>query len=199
MLKKPDRRIAAVILAAGGSARFGTPKQLLIQHGENLVQRIARIAIDAGLDPVIVVLGAFAPSIKIFLSGFDRLTIVTNENWESGQASSLRAGINRAISLDSDAAVILLADQPLVDETSIRRIVDAFDLEHRVVASSYSDVLGAPALFSKEFFTSLLELSGDHGAGAWLRANADVVTAVKMDEAALDIDTPDDLKHLPHE
>lgn len=188
-----------MILAAGGSARFGTPKQLLTQHGENLVQRTARVATDAGLDPVIVVLGAYASSIEIFLSGFDRLTIVTNADWQSGQASSLRTGISHAKKLNSDAALILLADQPLVDETSIKRIVEAFDSEHRVVASNYAGIFGAPALFASEFFPALLELNGDHGAGVWLRANADAVTAVKMDEAALDIDTPDDLKHLPHD
>lgn len=199
MSAKPELRIAAVILAAGGSTRFGTPKQLLAHHGENLVQRIARVATKAGLDPVIVVLGAFASSIELFLSGFDRLTVVTNEDWQTGQASSLRAGINKALSLDSDAALILLADQPLIDETSIKRIVDAFDFEHRVVASNYSGVLGAPALFAREFFPGLLELNGDHGAGAWLRENRDAVTAVNMDEAALDIDTPDDLKHLPRD
>lgn len=199
MSAKPELRIAAVILAAGGSARFGTPKQLLAHHGENLVQRAARIATQAGLDPVIVVLGAFASSIELFLSGFDRLTIVTNDDWQTGQASSLRAGIKQAMSLDSDAALILLADQPLIDETSIKRILDAFNLEHKVVASNYSGVLGAPALFGREFFPALLELDGDHGAGAWLRENRDAVTTLNMDEAALDIDTPDDLKHLPRD
>ncbi len=198
MLKNPER-IAAVILAAGGSARFGTPKQLLTHYGETLVQRAARIAIEAGLDPVIVVLGAYASSIEMFLSGFDRLTIVTNADWQTGQASSLRAGINQALEMDSDAALILLADQPLVDETSIKAIVDAFNRENAAVASTYSGVLGAPALFPKRYFASLRELDGDHGAGAWLRANRDKVTTVRMDEAALDIDTPDDLKHLPRE
>lgn len=199
MLKKADQKIAAVVLAAGGSARFGTPKQLLTIHGENLVQRSARIAAEAGLNPVIVVLGAYASTIEIFLSGFDRVITVTNEDWQTGQASSLRMGVKRAAEMDSDAALIILADQPLVDESSIERIVAAFNSEHRVVASQYAGVLGAPALLGKEFFADLLELDGDRGAGAWLRANPDTVTAVKVDEAAIDIDTPDDLKHLPHE
>ena len=188
-----------MILAAGGSARFGTPKQLVTVHGENLVQRSARIAVDAGLDPVIVVLGAYASTIEIFLSGFNRVTTVANEDWQTGQASSLRAGIKQAAKLDSDAALIILADQPLVDEKSLAHIVSAFDNEHRIVASQYAGVLGAPALFGKEFFADLLELDGDHGAGTWLRKNPNAVTAVKLDEAAVDIDTPDDLKQFPHE
>jgi len=188
-----------VILAAGGSARFGTPKQLVTIHGENLVQRSARIAVEAGLEPVIVVLGAFASTIKIFLSGFDQVITATNEHWQTGQASSLHTGIKQAAKMNSDAALIILADQALVGEKSIERIVGAFDAEHRVVASQYAGVLGAPALFGKEFFADLLELEGDRGAGAWLRANPETVTAVKVDEGAVDIDTPDDLKHLPHE
>ena len=184
-----------MILAAGGSARFGTPKQLVTMHGENLVQRSARIAVEAGLDPVIVVLGAYASTIEMFLSGFDQVITVINRDWQSGQASSLRTGIQQALKLDSDAALIILADQPLVDEKSIERIVGALDTEHRVVASQYAGVLGAPALFAKEFFAGLLELDGDRGAGAWLRANPETVTAVKVDEAAVDIDTPDDLAH----
>jgi CTP:molybdopterin cytidylyltransferase MocA len=59
-------------------------------------------------------------------------------------------------------------------------------------------VIGAPAIFGSEYFETLLSLTGDHGAGQWLRANASAVTGVNLNEAAVDIDTPDDLTHLPH-
>lgn len=199
MPKNPERKIAAVILAAGGSARFGTPKQLLTIHGENIVHRSARIAVEAGLDPIIVVLGAYASSIELFLSGLERVTTVINENWESGQASSLRAGIERAALLKCDAALVLLADQPLVESSSVERLVNAFDDKHRVIASHYQGVMGAPALFAHEYFANLLELTGDHGAGAWLRKNPDAVTSVTMNEAAVDIDIPDDIKRIPYD
>ena len=193
---KPSR-IAGIVLAAGGSARFGSPKQLLTHHGENFVRRAARAALESGLDPVIVVLGAYGESVEIFLAGLEPLVVVVNEEWKTGQASSLRAGIGQAMRSGSDAALVMLADQPLVDSSSIASLVRAYERDGRVAGSRYSGVVGAPAIFGSEYFDKLLSLTGDHGAGKWLRANADLVTAVDMDEAAVDVDTPDDLKHLP--
>jgi CTP:molybdopterin cytidylyltransferase MocA len=190
-------RIAGIILAAGGSSRFGAPKQLLAHRGENLVRRAARSASEAGLSPVIVVLGAYASSIEIFLAGLEFVVLVVNEEWESGQASSLRAGAQKAAGLGCDAALIILADQPLVDRDSLTKLVGCFTLTERVIASRHSGVLGAPALFGAEYFDDLMSLGGDHGAGQWLRSHPELVTPVDIDEAAFDIDTPDDLKHLP--
>jgi CTP:molybdopterin cytidylyltransferase MocA len=195
-MTEPERRIAAIILAAGGSARFGSPKQLLDHHGENVVQRAARAATEAGLWPVIVVLGAYASLIVSFVVGSPDIIVVVNEQWESGQASSLRAGIEQAAQVWSDGALIMLADQPLIDTASLEKLLAAFDGEHRIVASHYNNILGAPAIFGAEHFESLAALEGDHGAGAWIRERVDQVTAVTMSEAAFDIDTPDDLKHL---
>lgn len=190
-------RIAGIILAAGGSSRFGAPKQLLTHHGENLVRRAARSASEAGLSPVIVVLGAYASSVEVFLAGLESIVLVVNEEWESGQASSLRAGLKKAVGHGCDAALIILADQPLVDRESIAKLIGKFAGSNRVVASRYRGVLGAPALFGSEFFDELLSLDGDHGAGQWLRSRPELVTPVGIDAAAFDIDTPDDLKHLP--
>jgi CTP:molybdopterin cytidylyltransferase MocA len=190
-------RIAGIVLAAGGSSRFGSPKQLLTHHGENLVRRAARAALESGLDPVIVVLGAYRESVEIFVAGLEPLVIINNDAWETGQASSLRAGISQAMTSGCDGALVMLADQPLVDTLSLSSLVERFGRDNRVVASRYSGVIGAPAVFGSEYFDRLLALIGDHGAGQWLRSNADLVTAVDLDEAAVDVDTPDDLKHLP--
>ena len=142
-------------------------------------------------------LGAYRESVESFLAGLEPLIIVGNEEWETGQASSLRAGIRQAKASGSDAALVMLADQPLVDSNSIASLVRTYGRAGRVVASRYSGVVGAPAIFGSGYFDKLLTLTGDHGAGKWLRANADLVTAVDMNEAAVDVDTPDDLKHLP--
>jgi CTP:molybdopterin cytidylyltransferase MocA len=190
--------IAGIILAAGGSSRFGSPKQLLTYHGENLVHRAARIAIESRLSPVIAVLGAYASSVEIFLEDLAAVMILVNEDWKRGQASSLRLGVEKAIASGCEAALVMLADQPLVDGTSLASLVRSYGSDSRVVAARYSGVLGVPALFGSEYFEKLLALTGDHGAGKWLRANPGIVTAVDMNEAAVDIDTPDDVKHLPH-
>lgn len=191
-------RIAGVILAAGGSARFGSPKQLITHYGENIVRRAARAALEAGLNPVIVVLGAYASTILPFLAGLDSVVTVLNDNWEDGQSTSLITGLDEAQRQECDAAVILLADQPGIDSDSIERLVREYE-PHQAVASEYGGILGAPALVPSEFFSELRTIRGDQGAGKWLRENPDRVTAIAMSEAAFDIDTPDDLEHLPPE
>jgi CTP:molybdopterin cytidylyltransferase MocA len=188
--------IAAVILAAGGSARFGFPKQLLTHQGQNLVRRAAIAAIDAKLSPVIVVLGAYASTIAQQLAGLDSVTTVENADWMKGQATSLKLGIEAARSANADAALVMLADQPLIDSDSLAKLIRKYDEGCRLVAAHYSNTIGAPAIFGSEFFGELKHLSGDHGAGKWLRERGDEVTTVDLEEAAMDIDTPDDLKHL---
>jgi molybdenum cofactor cytidylyltransferase len=191
-------RIAGVILAAGGSARFGSPKQLITHYGENIVRRSARVALEAGLSPVIVVLGAYASTILPFLAGLESVVTVLNDSWEEGQSTSLITGLDEAQRQECDAAVVLLADQPGVDSESIERLVRKYN-PHNAVASEYNGVVGAPALVPSEFFNELRMIRGDQGAGKWLRDNPDRVTTIAMSEAAFDIDTPDDLEHLPPE
>ena len=188
-------RIAGVILAAGGSARFGSPKQLITHYGENIVRRAARVALEAGLNPVIVVLGAYASTILPFLAGLESVVTVLNDNWEEGQSTSLITGLDEAHRQECEAAVILLADQPGVDSDSIERLVREYD-PHQAIASEYGGILGAPALIPSEFFHELRTIRGDQGAGKWLRDNPDRVTTIAMSEAAFDIDTPDDLDHF---
>jgi molybdenum cofactor cytidylyltransferase len=184
---------AAVILAAGASSRFGSPKQLLVHDGQSLVRRVAHAASDAGLDPVIVVLGASPALIASELSGMKSVTMVINDDWKSGQASSLRTGLVAAAEMKCDAAVVMLADQPLVDAGSLRRILASFGNAGRIVASEYGGIIGAPAMFGCEYFQDLMELDGDAGAGKWLRGHSSEVTTIALPEAAVDVDTPADV------
>ncbi len=181
-----------MILAAGGSTRFGSPKQLFEYEGQPLVRRAATTAAAAGLDPVIVVLGAHAEEVAKALASMGSLTLVTNAGWHTGQASSLTLGIEAAIAANAEAAVVMLADQPLVDARSLERFVTAFRAGHRVIAASYEDTFGAPALFGAEHFGAIMSLPGDHGAGRWLKENSSIVTTIRMDSAAVDVDSPED-------
>ena len=193
---KPSHHIAGIILAAGESRRFGSPKQIAILGRESLLHRAVRTAIAAGLDPVIVVLGDGASTVAATIADIDNVVIVVNEAWRSGQSSSLRTGVQEAERRGCDAVVVTLADQPLVNEESLRRLISRFDDKHRVVAAQYNDVLGVPALIGAEFFPELLSIDGDQGAGKWIRARETSVTSVPMSEAATDIDSPDDLEKL---
>jgi CTP:molybdopterin cytidylyltransferase MocA len=192
-LSDAPRRVAAVVLAAGGSTRLGVPKQLIEFRGASLVRRAVRAAGEAGARPVIVVLGADAASIAQALDGLSS-TAVTNERWRDGLASSLAAGIREAQRLDAhcDGALLTTADQPLVDGAALRGLLGAFGEGARLVAAEYSGTIGAPAVIGREHFDALLALEGDAGAGRWLRGKGDAVRRIPLPEAAVDIDTAED-------
>ena len=188
--------IVAIILAAGGSSRFGSPKQLADFRGENIVHRAARSAREAGISDIIVVAGDEASSIEQRIADIPGAKVVVNESWRNGQASSLRRGIESAIELHPEAALIMLADQPLIDSSCIRKLIHSYESAHQVAAAWRSEVIGAPAIFPAKYFGDLIVLTGDVGAGKWLRDNPDKVVAVEMNEAATDVDIPADLpKH----
>jgi len=181
--------LAAVLLAAGGSTRLGRPKQLLELNGETLVRRSARLAQEAGFDPVLVVLGARADDITPALEGL-ALTVIRNEGWEEGMASSIRAGIS-ALPEAVSGAVFLLCDQPAMDLGLLQRLRNAFEEDpSRPKACAYGGSAGIPAIFPRSDFGALTALHGDKGAKTLL-GEADLVP---FPGGESDLDTPEDLE-----
>lgn len=185
-----DFEIGGILLAAGGSSRLGRPKQLVEFEGEPLIRRAAEALIDAGCSPVVVVLGAEIDASRDALSDL-AIEIVENPEWAYGMSSSIRSGIERMKELD--AALITLSDQPLVTADKLRAFSDRFaDGWPPIVAARYNGVLGVPALFSAGLFEALTRLEGDKGARELIR-NCREAAAIDLPEAAVDIDTLDDL------
>jgi CTP:molybdopterin cytidylyltransferase MocA len=176
---------------------MGYPKQLLMHEGEPLVRRAAIAAAGAGAAPVIVVLGADADQIGPALTGLPSVTTVFNRDWQTGLASSLAAGLRELTEKSScDGVLVVLGDQPLVDAPALERLLAAFDSEHRIIASEYDQTMGVPVVFGREHVAELMRLTGDSGAGRWLRARAGTVTRVPLQGAAMDVDTPQDVDRL---
>jgi CTP:molybdopterin cytidylyltransferase MocA len=172
---------------------LGFPKQLIVHEGEALVRRTARLAVEAGASPVMVVLGSNAEVIAPALSGLPSVTTVVNGAWSTGLSSSLAAGLAALFeAAPCDAVLVTLADQPRVDSDALKRLIAAFGGERRIVASAYGETMGVPAIFGREHVDALKALTGDAGAGAWLRSRPGDVTCVPLDAAAIDIDTPSD-------
>jgi len=189
--------IACIVLAAGGSSRFGSPKQLQQLSNETLAHRAVRVAVESNLSPVVLVTGANADAVEASVADCDALSIVRNREWQSGLASSIATGL-RALEQHSaiDAVMITLVDQPLVTSSSLRQLLDAFDADCRIIASGYNETVGVPVVIGREHINDLLRLKGDRGAGGWIRDRLELVTVIPMPEAAIDIDSPDDLQRL---
>jgi molybdenum cofactor cytidylyltransferase len=195
-----DPRIAAVILAAGGSSRLGRSKQLLRYRGLPLILRAVGLARAAG-SGVIVVLGDQRQRLRSLLRRRHarpqepRLTIVGNAHWAAGLASSLRAGIE-AVPPGADAVLILLVDQPRLTSRDIERLVSEWRRRPaQPAAARYLDRIGVPAVIPRRWFHELATLDGDVGAREVLR-RLDGISLVEMPAAAFDVDTPADAAAL---
>lgn len=196
--RKGQLQIGTIVLAAGASTRLGEPKQLIRVEGVPLIVRIATAALDSPLWPIVIVVGASSMEVRAELA---RLPVLIAENpaWIEGMASSLRTGIAtlQSFSRRLDGALIALCDQPAFTSETIARLLDSapVPLEGRIVASQYQGRLGAPALFSRTYFTALSNLSGEEGARSVIASArlGNQVTPVDLPEMAIDLDTPEDI------
>jgi len=188
---------AAIILAAGSSSRLGRPKQNVIFRGKTLLQHAVETALTARFKPVVVVLGANERLIKPTLISYP-VTLLKNDNWESGMASSIVAGIDHVKDIPGvDACVLLLSDQPLISTSLLINISEKHMSSAKgIIASGYNDTEGPPALFEKKYFHDLLTLTGNEGAKKLFAAYADDTSSVPFADGHIDIDTAEDLERL---
>jgi molybdenum cofactor cytidylyltransferase len=193
-----QKEIGLIILAAGGSTRLGTPKQLLEFKGETLLRRIARESLASICRPVLVVLGAQADEIKNELNGLD-VYIAENSNWRDGMGSSIKTGLEKLPAIENAIAGVVLTtcDQPFVTSATINKLVETYrKAETRIIASAYQKTLGVPALFSKEIFPLLKELPSSNGAKQIIKQFQSEIIGVSFPEGAIDIDTKEDYEAL---
>jgi molybdenum cofactor cytidylyltransferase len=190
-------RVAAVVLAAGASRRLGQPKQLISIHGESLLHRTARLALEAGCSPVVIVLGHEAERLAVELSGLG-VEPVVNASWSAGMGSSLACGVAaaRRSRPEMDALLLLVCDQPRLTANHLRNLLDRQLFGSAVItASAYGGGLGVPAVFAPSLLPELERVEGDRGArDLILRHGAD---AVDWPDGAYDIDLPEDLPENP--
>jgi molybdenum cofactor cytidylyltransferase len=185
--------ISAVVLAAGEGTRFGGTKQVERIHGRPLVQHAVDAATAAGLDEIVVVLGHDADRVREALVLPPTARIVVNERYDEGQSTSLAAGL-RALDDASDAAVVLLADQPGISAEHITALAQAFSPGGPAAVRLRFRGRPGPALLTRQIWPEVLALEGDVGARALLDAHPELVEEVQLDEdAPIDVDRREDL------
>jgi molybdenum cofactor cytidylyltransferase len=189
--------ISGIVLAAGTSSRLGRPKQLLDVGGRPLLQRVVDAVAGAGLDEVVVVLGHEADRIREALELGPGARAITNVDYATGQASSLATGLD-ALHPRSEAAVIVLGDQPALTSEHVRAAVGAWrDGSAEVARSYFGGVPGHPVVAARSAWTALRAASGDVGARGVFEASAVRVARVDLGpEPLVDVDTWDDYARL---
>ncbi len=190
--------MAALILAAGGSTRLGEPKQLVDWGGQPLLRHVLDAVEEWPVGTVAVVLGAHAEDILDRIE-FGSATVILNLEWEEGLASSLRVGLD-ALAREPrlDAAVIGLADQPVIEPSVVPRLVEAYRRRRpKAVVPKYRYTRGNPVLVDRMLWPRLMSLTGDAGARGLLQAHPEWVEEVRFDALPpRDIDTRADFEEL---
>ena len=189
--------ISAIVLAAGAGRRFGGGKLLAPFRGRALIEATLSELRRAPVDEIIVVVGAEGERLRSISTAYET-RIVENPDWAEGMSTSVRAGL-LACAPGTRAAVVSLADQPLVGAEAVERLVVAFEGGAEVAVATYGGEPRNPVLFGRRAWPLLLrELSGDRGARVFLKRHRESVTEVPCDDVAdpADVDTVEDLRRL---
>lgn len=195
-ITSPD--FAIILVAAGASNRLGKPKQLLPFNGHNLLQHNINVACNSLANEIVIVLGANAEIIKKEVNQ-KRARLTLNTAWQEGIASSIRCGLTTLLEIQPSpqALILMLCDQPYTSTTLINSL---FTTHHEtgtpIIACSYANTFGPPALFHKSLFPELLQLKGDTGARQIIHHHQKNTTLLPFPQGNIDIDTPSDYQNL---
>ncbi len=191
----PHKKVAALVLAAGQGRRMGGPNKLLSTvRGKPLVQIAAEAALKSKAVSVTVVTGHRKDDVETALRNLG-VKFVHNPGYEDGLSTSLRAGLE-SLPGDIDGAVVLLADMPAVDASTIDRLIGAFkpEIGALLVVPTFGGKRGNPVLWASRYFPALRAVEGDTGGRHLIGENPEAVVEVEIGATvALDIDTPEAL------
>ena len=189
---------AGLVLAAGSSRRMGSPKQLLAIDGRPLLEVVVAHACASRLDDVIVVLGAAADEIRSRVD-LGRARVLVNRDHASGMASSLRAGL-AALDGGVDRVMVILGDQPEIGSGLIDKLLDLQESSGLPAAAlSFNGLLHPPVVLERELWGDLMDLEGDVGCRAVIRARPELVARLSSNDNLnhpVDLDTPEDYRRL---
>jgi len=188
-VKQPNT--AMIILAAGRSKRLGVIKQNLPWKNTTLLGHVIEQGLASDIDEVFVVVGANAKSILNKIYSYD-ITIIRNGNWQQGMGSSIAYAIHNISekTLNFDATLIALADQPLIESKHYNKLIySLYEYNKTIIATQIDGRAGVPAIFDSKHFNSLSKLNKDYGARNILSAKSEEVKTIDIGNKIADIDT----------
>lgn len=186
-------KIAGLILAAGGSSRMGDQNKLMMPfQGKPMLNHVVNASLNSNLTQTFVVVGHQSSEIKNLVQS-DDIQCVENEQWETGMASSIVAGISQLKQFDG--FLILLGDMPLVTPKLINEII-VHGSADKIVIPIKDGLHGNPVLFGSEFWNEITALSGDNGAKKVIQKNPSCIVRINIESNAIfnDFDTQNSLK-----
>ena len=178
--------VVGIVLAAGAGRRFGGPKAEVVLAGERLLDRAVRVLRTGGCTDVVAVVRARARVVDA--------RAVVNDDPERGMASSLALGLQAAAETSASRAVVVLADMPGVQPTTVAAVAGS---SAPIAMAGYAGRRGHPIAFARELWAEVAEnVHGDEGARAYIDAHPELVSVVEIGDARralADIDTAADL------
>lgn len=193
---KPAHRLAAVLLAAGKSERFGSPKQLENIAGEPMIRRSLNRLSNTDVEKVFIALGANSEAIKAHMATHlsEDVTVIDVCHWENGIGHSIAESTDVVASLGFSHLLIALSDQVDITTQAFLQLVNVSRVNpEKIVAAKYDDTYGVPSIFPRWTFEDLAQLRNDTGAKSILKEHSEQLVLVPMQEAKIDIDTPIEL------
>jgi len=188
---KKSLKIAMIILAAGESKRMGCMKQILPWKNSTLLGHVIEQGLASTVDDVFVVLGA---NIQSILNKIDQndITIIKNQKWQEGMGTSISCAMHyfKKNSLYFDAALIVLADQPLLNLKHYSTLINNYiSSNYKIITTQINSRAGVPAIFDRTYFNELATLDQDFGAKKIIASNVQDAYTINSDVSHADIDT----------
>lgn len=191
------KNVVGIILAAGKSQRMKTTKQLLMFHHKPVLQWVLDICRESDLNKIIIVLGHQKEKILQQID-FSQVVVVENLDYQSGQSSSLKSGLEQ-LTKDDSGAMFLLGDQPLLNKSTINMLINSYQkVQSPITLPVFNKKRGNPVLFDRSLFHELEQTTGDQGGRFCLKQHPESIQCVEVaDEGIiLDMDTQKDYQNL---
>lgn len=185
--------ITGIVLAAGESKRMGRTKQLLSFGSSTILEHVVDSLLRSKIEELVLVLGHESGRIKARFEGAP-VKVALNPDYKQGMSTSIICGI-RAASVESQACLIALGDQPLIRSEVVNSLVSAYNERGKgIVVPVYEGMAGHPVIFDLKYRDQLLSLTGDNGGKTVVNAFPDDVYQVNVDTASViyDIDRWED-------